>query len=324
MPDIRPPSQIILENCQTLINCFQAFYNILFGILIVICFIWFLYGAALYLLSGALPDKANEGKKKMKDSIYALIIALILPVILRTIDPTIFSEQTLSIPVIKLNLKLEKENEFESILALERNYGKPIRIVCKENIGKTVRTRTGLLLYCSYKPVKITNAEGWKSCKGKDEWNFYKVFGQNGLRCIHPKNSEFVNPKTRDFLLELDRRLCEKNIHILITDAWSRGILRKCLIGDLPHQSPQHTVYGTAFDVVPLVRPPKPGERPANVPRVGLNDKRWVEVREIARQIGFSVLDEVHKGTAKSTGPHLHLEIYTEYGPVGPSPAKPR
>lgn len=324
MPDIRPPSQIILENCQTLINCFQTFYNILFGILIVICFIWFLYGAVLYLLSGALPNRENEGKKKMKDSIYALVIALIIPVILRTIDPTIFSEQTLRIPVIKLNLKLEKEDEFKATLALERNYGMPIKIICKNNTGKIISTRTGLLLYCSYKQVNIDRAEGWKACKGKEEWNFNQVFGSNGLRCIHPKDQVFINPKAKDFLLEFDQKLCEKNIHILITDAWSRGPLNKCLIGDILHKSPEHTVYGTALDVAPLVRPPKPGEKPANVPRIGLNDKKWVEVREIARQIGFNVLDEVHKGTAKSTGPHLHLEIYTEYGPVGPSPAESR
>jgi hypothetical protein len=89
--------------CSDLSSCFQAIYNILFVILIALAFLYFLYGAFLYLLSGAGIYNKQEGKNKMQNAIYSILVALIIPVILNTINPDIFQVQ-LKIPQVKVQL----------------------------------------------------------------------------------------------------------------------------------------------------------------------------------------------------------------------------
>ena len=97
MPSIPQPSQLI--NCSDLASCFQNLYNFFFAILIALAFLSFLYGAFLYLLSAGGVFQKERGKNVMKNSIIAVIIALIIPVILNMINPSIFKSK-LSIPQV--------------------------------------------------------------------------------------------------------------------------------------------------------------------------------------------------------------------------------
>jgi hypothetical protein len=91
------PSQVI--KCQDLASCFQAIYNFLFAIFVAMAFLYFLFGAFEYLISGAGIYKKESGKSRMINAITALIIVLVLPVILNMINPHIF-EAKLQIPKV--------------------------------------------------------------------------------------------------------------------------------------------------------------------------------------------------------------------------------
>lgn len=94
--NIPTPSQLI--NCNDLESCFQDLYNFFFGILVALAFVYFLWGAIEYLLSGSTFASKEAGKKKMINSIIALIITLILPVIVNWINPEIFKQHELTPP----------------------------------------------------------------------------------------------------------------------------------------------------------------------------------------------------------------------------------
>ncbi|GIW67198.1 MAG: hypothetical protein KatS3mg096_066 [Candidatus Parcubacteria bacterium] len=101
MPKIKSPSEYI--QCTDIASCFQAIYNFFFALLIALAFLYFLWGAIQYLISGANIYPKEEGKKKMKDSIIAVIIALSVPIILNMINPDIFRAE-LSIPIVEARL----------------------------------------------------------------------------------------------------------------------------------------------------------------------------------------------------------------------------
>jgi hypothetical protein len=101
MPSISPPSELI--RCDSLTSCFQALYNFLFALLILLAFLNFLYGAFLYLLSGGGIYDKEKGKNKMRNSVVALLVAFIIPIILNMINPKIFSSELL-IPGVKVTL----------------------------------------------------------------------------------------------------------------------------------------------------------------------------------------------------------------------------
>lgn len=94
-------SQLI--NCNNLPTCFQAIYNFLFGLLLFLAFLYFLFGAFKYLLSGASIFSKDEGKRMMRNSLIAVIIVLIIPVILNAINPGIFDVK-INIPLIVSSL----------------------------------------------------------------------------------------------------------------------------------------------------------------------------------------------------------------------------
>ncbi len=95
MPKIIPPSELI--KCDDIASCFQSLYNFFFIIFLALAFLIFLYGAFQYFLSPTGIFNKEEGKRRMQNSIIALIVVLIIPVILNFINPEIFKIQ-LSIP----------------------------------------------------------------------------------------------------------------------------------------------------------------------------------------------------------------------------------
>jgi hypothetical protein len=99
MPTLPRPSELI--KCKDIVSCFQSIYNFLFAILIALAFLNFLYGAFLYLLSGAGIYKKEEGKNRMINSIVAVVIVLIIPIFLGMINPRIFNVK-LKIPRMKI------------------------------------------------------------------------------------------------------------------------------------------------------------------------------------------------------------------------------
>jgi hypothetical protein len=101
MPILPQPSQLI--NCNDLSSCIQATYNFLFAIFLALAFLWFLYGAFQYLLSGAKIYSKDEGKNKMKNAIISLVIVLVIPIILNMINPGIFNAE-LYIPRVEVRM----------------------------------------------------------------------------------------------------------------------------------------------------------------------------------------------------------------------------
>lgn len=97
MPSLPAPSELV--NCQDLGSCFQNLYNLLFAIFVAMAFLYFLFGAFEYLLSGAGIYEKEKGKSKMKNSVIALIVVLVIPVILNMINPNIFKAK-LQIPKV--------------------------------------------------------------------------------------------------------------------------------------------------------------------------------------------------------------------------------
>ncbi len=96
------PSQLV--NCTDLVDCFQKIYNLFFAIFLALAFLYFLYGAFEYLLSGASITRKEVGKSKMVNSIVALIIVLIMPVIINIINPEIFKGAKIKFPVLEVEL----------------------------------------------------------------------------------------------------------------------------------------------------------------------------------------------------------------------------
>lgn len=103
MPTTIPqPSQLI--NCSDLSSCFQAIYNLLFAIFVALAFLYFLFGAFQYLLSGGGVFSKEQARSKMRNSIIALIIVLVIPIILNLINPGIFRGIKISIPKVTVTM----------------------------------------------------------------------------------------------------------------------------------------------------------------------------------------------------------------------------
>ena len=101
---------------------FKNLYNLLFALLIALAFLYFLYGAFLYLLSAGGVYSQEEAKRRMINSVIALLIALGLPIILYMINPNIFNV-TLQVPKVTT---VEVKRMFEIVdfaEALSGTYG---------------------------------------------------------------------------------------------------------------------------------------------------------------------------------------------------------
>ena len=101
MPSIPQPSAII--KCTDISSCFQSLYNFFFALLIALAFLNFLYGAFQYLISAGGVFSKEEGKRRMINSVLAVIIALSVPIILNMINPEIFKAK-LYIPQVTVKL----------------------------------------------------------------------------------------------------------------------------------------------------------------------------------------------------------------------------
>jgi hypothetical protein len=265
---LNPPSEFI--KCTNPTSCFQAIYNFLFAILIALAFLYFLYGAFQYLLSAGGVYPKEEGKKKMINSIIAVIVALVIPIFLNMINPGIFQVK-LMVPKVDvepaLYVSLEAVETSEKKLDDEKEKHRILPPTRPGRLGDTITL-------CRRTP---------------SECDVKKIFSDRPLTNISFANNdngtEYVNPALKDMIVELDNKLKGAGIKIIITDGFS--------VGD--HDSKCHTVFGTCIDVVVAGKPP--------------NDASWDKVIEIARSIGFGVLDERYiKGSQYSTGAHLHLK----------------
>jgi hypothetical protein len=269
---LQPPSEFI--KCTDITSCFQAIYNFLFAILIALAFLYFLYGAFEYLFSAAGVYPKERGKNKMKNSIIAVIIALVIPIFLNMINPGIFRVK-LQIP--KVNVESPLYVSLEAVEISERNLDTSKPEVEARFLSPTGGSRLG--------PILDDCIQIQKECDVK------KIFKDIPLTNISFANNdnktEYINPGLKNMIIQLDQGLERDRIKIkiIITDGFS--------IGD--HASPCHTAYGTCIDVVVAGKPP--------------TDPSWNKVIEIARSIGFWVLDERYiKGSRYSTSAHLHLE----------------
>lgn len=105
------PSSLI--KCEDLVSCFQSIYNFFFMIFLTLAFISFVYGAFQYLISGAGIFNKEAGKKRMINSIVAIIVVLLIPPVLKLINPEIFEGIKLQIPKIKIESPIIYEPEGE-------------------------------------------------------------------------------------------------------------------------------------------------------------------------------------------------------------------
>ncbi len=109
--DLLSPSQIIsISRCENLIACLQSFYNLILVIFLALDFLYFLLGAIKYLLETSpinFSPGGRRGKEMMKSALIGLIILFIFPSILQLVNPEIFQENKLIIPVVKVKVKIE-------------------------------------------------------------------------------------------------------------------------------------------------------------------------------------------------------------------------
>ncbi len=110
--DLLSPSQIIsISRCENLIACLQSFYNLILVIFLALDFLYFLLGAIKYLLETSpinFSPGGRRGKEMMKSALIGLIILFIFPSILQLVNPEIFQENKLIIPVVKVKVKKVK------------------------------------------------------------------------------------------------------------------------------------------------------------------------------------------------------------------------
>jgi len=270
---VKPPSEFI--QCSDISSCFQAIYNFLFSIFIALAFLYFLYGAFKYLLSAGGVYPKEEGKKKMVNSIIAVIVALGIPIFLNMINPEIFQVR-LQVPKLDIippvYVSLEVVETSEKDLDTENLPREKL----EKFLGPTGGGRLGSLPFtCRQIPA---------NCDVK------KIFSDRNLSNIRFSNNdngtEYINPALKNMINELNEKLRAEGIKIIITDGYS--------VRD--HKSRCHTERGTCIDVVVAEKPP--------------NDRSWDRFIEIARSTGFWVLDERQlKGSKYWTGAHLHLEV---------------
>jgi hypothetical protein len=210
----------LLNTCTDIVSCFQTIYNLLFALLFFLSFLWFLYGAIEYLLSAGSITSKEEGKKRMINSIVAVLIAFLIPVILNMINPKIFNFQ-LKIPVVKVK---QMEVDLNAVETSESNKS-------------------------YYEPdySKLGYSPGPEKQEPGSAWDKNVVFKDTKLKRISWSNNdtgrtEYINPALKDKIIKLDKALQDTPYRIIITDCYSP------YIGE--HKSKCHLEYGTCCDIV--------------------------------------------------------------------------
>jgi hypothetical protein len=288
-------SQII--NCDNIVSCFQAIYNFLFGLLLFLAFIYFLFGAFKYLLSGASIFSKDEGKKMMKNSVIAVIIVLVIPVILNAINPGIFNIK-LSIPIVKVKgVDAEVILDYLSLTSEEEAVNKYGQKAVDEMKKLVTKPHNYLVLDVAGPPIK------------KEYWDWKTVFSDTPLKNIiiagDDDGTEYINPTLKESIIKIDEALTTvfnnfserdgKKYKLKVTDGYSPN----------DHKSLQHKKYGTAFDVVVVFE-----KSPTKFEKVDPRHLIWEHVRDTIAAVGFCVLDErFQKGSEYWTGAHLHVQL---------------
>ena len=296
MPTLPRPSEII--KCTDLVSCFQAIYNFFFALLIALAFLNFLYGAFQYLLSGSRIFSQEEGKKRMINSIIAVIVALSVPIILNMINPEIFKAKLL---VPKVTVKIPVIISIEEVEVSEKSLG-------DQEIKSRIE-RSSSPSYVSMDSCQPYIKEGDKEVP-PPEWDWRKVFSYPPLDAITTENNdykqtEYINPQMKNIIQKLNENWLKNvcllrteygdiyscNYKIHVTDGFSKG----------DHASLGHTCYGTAIDIIIKDKRGK---------IVAPDNEIWDRAKKIALETGFNVLDERTKaGSGYWTGAHLHLEV---------------
>ncbi|MEM5782594.1 MAG: hypothetical protein QXD43_05390 [Candidatus Aenigmatarchaeota archaeon] len=89
------PGEFIKSYCELgLQKCFQGIYNFLVAIAVFVAFIYFIYGAILYMTS-PIMDRKSDGKDKMFGALKGLFVIFISGAILYWINPNIFNAELL-------------------------------------------------------------------------------------------------------------------------------------------------------------------------------------------------------------------------------------
>jgi len=89
-----------ITTCYDLNSCFQAVYNLGLVFLFALAFLNMVYGAIEYLFSAGSITSKESGKKRIMNSIGAIVIVLVLPQVLHIINPKIFKVK-LKIPTVE-------------------------------------------------------------------------------------------------------------------------------------------------------------------------------------------------------------------------------
>ncbi|MGC8981471.1 MAG: hypothetical protein ACP5JU_00780 [Minisyncoccia bacterium] len=106
---------ILSQNPGALQFCLQGVYNLCVAIGVLIAFLYFLYGAILYMLS-PISDKKADGKSKMFGSLKGLIVIFIFGAILYWVNPNIFNAKLILPRVVRLEVPVELlETEFPKV-----------------------------------------------------------------------------------------------------------------------------------------------------------------------------------------------------------------
>jgi hypothetical protein len=313
------PTTATTTFCKDLPSCFQAIYNLLFALLIALAFLYFLYGAFLYLLSAGGVYSQEEAKRRMINSIVALLIALGMPMILYMINPEMF-KVTLQVPEVTTT-SVERMISLDEVEIAEQDLdtdSPEVQQRMASPTGPTVTLSEAEKSQCLSslsieRDIFLSALAQTRYPRISSKCDCRNIFKDSPLKNIKFRNNdngtEYINPKLKNIIIALDRELQKAGIKIIITDGLSPCVEpysnNKCPPGKkldrsinkcCDHKSKCHRIYGTFIDVVVLGKPP--------------TDPSWNTVINIARSVGFHVLDERRiRGSQFSSGAHLHLVV---------------
>lgn len=322
MPTIPSPSQII--RCTDLANCFQSIYNFLFYILLALAFLMFLYGALQYMLSGANIYSKDEGKKRMKNSITAIVIVFIIPPLLKIINPQIFQGITISVPRVTITAPELFDPKYiyptpeQDITAREFAERKTDEYYRRAESPTTARIScSNIKPHCdtTKKPKEwdfsyIFSEKDYYKDKPAKEQFLNQTYREQFLRYafVIPANTddgtEYINPALKDLIAHLDQELREKYRRNNQNPSSAYKIVIQDGYSPFDHLSRSHTIWGTALDVT---------VHELNGKKIDPNDRRWDDAKNLLRNIGFYVYDERFiSGSQYWTGAHYHIYVCQE------------
>ncbi len=294
--DIISPSELI--KCENVSACFQALYNFLFTLFLALAFLFFVYGALEYMLSGAGIFAKDKGKKRMINSIVSVVIVLVIPVILNIINPQIFKAE-LQIPKVEVRKP-------DLAAFLEEN----MDIINTDPSDEDLVKASGDVVA---KPSSYVDfGKQVVECRNiyDSEWRWERVFEKITLTNIKPKpgNAVYINPQMKGNIQWLDGNLNYRDVSVYVTDCYGKG-----------HKSKGHTLYGIYCDLVPNIPERDECLRSGWKDIKKCNDyvehKAWEKIKEAVLWSGFAVYDEriacpINKKIGDfCKGAHFHIYV---------------